>query len=591
MKNPITLFWLTVLGLFPTFLFSQQALKLKLQLLPDGETWGVYVKPDDSISPSNFTITGTAQVTVVMPKDYAWTGLQSVSGTWMSNASYHGPVENPTRSYISFGLLHDLPQIKYVAGQETLLFKFKRTTACPDSIYLINNATDPFNQLPNSVYSNPGNELSVFDPNGAQLYQYAQNYAPSAWSCHDNDGDGILNAFEDSNGNGVYDLGVDASDLNTPDFTSSAGGIKLKLQLMPDGNSWGVYAKPEDGFSPSANTITGTAQVTVVMPKNYGWFALQSVSGNWAVSSVLNGPQANPYKSYISFGLQNDLPHIKYVAGQETLLFTFKKAGCPVNISLVDCGLDPLCNSPIGNNVSNDLSVIDMGNPGFPLYFYTGNYAPAAWDCHDNDGDGVLNAHEDTNGNGVYDPGVDASDLNAPNPDLGTGCVKLKLQLLPDSSGWAVMAKPFGGYMPSGNAVATSGRVTIVAPVNMPLNGLQFINGQWLLSSTLYPYANPNLKYWTFKLSANATNLTLSATGETTLFKFNKLGDCPDFLYLMETNVPTGLEPNDLSGSDPNSFTSSGFEYCGVYARKAWRCARRHRPRRHHHHRHWPGQP
>ncbi|MBK9016219.1 MAG: T9SS type A sorting domain-containing protein [Saprospiraceae bacterium] len=179
---------------------------------------------------------------------------------------------------------------------------------------------------------------------------------------------------------------------------------------------------------------------------------------------------------------------------------------------------------------------------------------------------------EDTNGNGVFDPTVDASDLNTANPDLGTGCVKLKLQLLPDSSGWGVFAKPFDGYLPSANAMATSGRVTIVAPSNLPLSGFQFITGQWHLASTLYPYANPNRKYMTFELSANATNLGLSATDATLLFKFDKLGDCPDSLYLMENFVPAGLEPNDFSGLDPNSFTSSGFEYCGVYARKNWRC-------------------
>ena len=84
------------------------------------------------------------------------------------------------------------------------MFKFKRMSACPDSIYIVNNATDPFCQVPNSVNSNPGNEFSVFDPNGAAIYEYHSNYAPSAWSCHDNDGDGILNAFEDTNGNGVF---------------------------------------------------------------------------------------------------------------------------------------------------------------------------------------------------------------------------------------------------------------------------------------------------------------------------------------------------------------------------------------------------
>lgn len=348
--------------------------------------------------------------------------------------------------------------------------------------------------------------------------------------------------------------------------------MKLKLQLMPDGQTWGVYVKPDDSISPSNLTITGTAQVTVVMPKNYAWSQLESVSGTWSADAGVNGPVANPNRKYVMFGLTNDFPHISYKNGQETLLFTFKKAGdCPDSLHLVDCSTDPLCSLPIGYNARNEFSVFDPVGPAF--YEYHSNYASSAWSCHDNDNDGIPNALEDTNGNGVYDPGVDASDLNEGNPALPTGCVKLKLQLLPDSTGWGVFAKSFDGYLPSANAVATGGRVTIVAPNTLPFNGIQNATGQWNLATTLYGLpSNPSRKYMTFELSPNATNLGLIATEATLLFTFDKLGDCPDSLYLMENFVPAVLQPNEFSGSDPNSFTSSGFEYCGVYARKAWRC-------------------
>jgi len=192
--------------------FAQDALQLKLQLLEPNK-WGVYVRPAPTmtIHPGSMTITGTAQVTLVMPKDYAWTGLTSVNGSWSNTGStVNGPIENPTRKYVSIGWNTDFPPINYVPGQETLLFTFQGDGNCPDSMYLIDNATDPFNQLPNSMMSNPGNELTVFDPDGGENFAYLNNYAPSAWSCHDCDGDGVLNAFEDTDGNGTYNATVEA---------------------------------------------------------------------------------------------------------------------------------------------------------------------------------------------------------------------------------------------------------------------------------------------------------------------------------------------------------------------------------------------
>src|SRR5690606_22098245 len=47
-------------------------------------------------------------------------------------------------------------------------------------------------------------------------YWFSDNYAPSAWSCHARDGDGVLNAFEDTNGNGVFDVGIDSSGICDP---------------------------------------------------------------------------------------------------------------------------------------------------------------------------------------------------------------------------------------------------------------------------------------------------------------------------------------------------------------------------------------
>ena len=52
--------------------------------------------------------------------------------------------------------------------------------------------------------------------------------------------------------------------FNSVSAQTAANGIEIKLQLIA-ADQWGVYARPKS-VSPSSATITGTAQVTVVMP-------------------------------------------------------------------------------------------------------------------------------------------------------------------------------------------------------------------------------------------------------------------------------------------------------------------------------------
>ena len=106
----------------------------------------------------------------------------------------------------------------YVDGGSTPLFSFKADGGCytDDLIRLIDNTQDVFAILPNSENSNPGNELGIIDlSNGLARFRYARNYEPFAGDCRDNDGDGIPNGIEDTNGNGVADDGE--TDLNDPD--------------------------------------------------------------------------------------------------------------------------------------------------------------------------------------------------------------------------------------------------------------------------------------------------------------------------------------------------------------------------------------
>ncbi len=212
--------WLGIFTFLNTTLSAQ--LELKIQIEPDGKTYGVYVRPDDTITPSSNTYTGTGQVTMVVPNGFEYTNFTEVAGNWgylPSQVSIvHAPIENPNFDYISIGLDDDTPQIIYENDVETLLFTFERVGNCSGEIHLIDNENDPFAQLPNSAGTNPGNDLGVFDfGNGLASYFYSRNYGGAKADCTDNDFDGIINSIEDINGDETYNSNLGETDLNNAD--------------------------------------------------------------------------------------------------------------------------------------------------------------------------------------------------------------------------------------------------------------------------------------------------------------------------------------------------------------------------------------
>lgn len=164
--------------------FSQ--IQFKLQWLQDSLAWGVFATPEPGVEPSEYLIIGSGQVTLVAPQGSQFGNLKSYSGTWEQNSFVPTPKENPTMDYISFGLVTADPPMFFRAGVETLLFTFANKTAdCPESLYLMSN-DDPFNKLPNSLNSNPGNDISILDPGkGQTVYFFTKVYAPEAWNCHE----------------------------------------------------------------------------------------------------------------------------------------------------------------------------------------------------------------------------------------------------------------------------------------------------------------------------------------------------------------------------------------------------------------------
>jgi len=97
--------------------------------------------------------------------------------------------------------------------EEVLLFTFQ-TDECLDTLGIIEN-TDPFAQLPNSERTNPANDISavITSPGNGIIDKITDIYNTAAYSCHDCDQDGIADALEDTNGDGRYTPGVDASNL------------------------------------------------------------------------------------------------------------------------------------------------------------------------------------------------------------------------------------------------------------------------------------------------------------------------------------------------------------------------------------------
>jgi hypothetical protein len=159
-------------------------IKYKLQWLQDSLAWGVFAKTDDGLVLTENLVIGSAQVTIVSPAGYAFHNLKNFSGTWMQNAYVNAPEENPTKDYVSFGIVQNDPPIEFYQGEETLLFTFaKKDDACPDSLYLIAQ-DDPFNTYPNSANANPGNDLMLLDATTGIIFSFSSTYAPEAWNCH-----------------------------------------------------------------------------------------------------------------------------------------------------------------------------------------------------------------------------------------------------------------------------------------------------------------------------------------------------------------------------------------------------------------------
>lgn len=127
----------------------------------------VYMTPSATAADPGITL--TSQVTLKMARNaetsFEPTNVTStVAGTaWALTSRINAPQEDPNADYLSFTV--EFPDGNYrafqwVANQEMKVFTFENANACIGAVSIMGN-DDAFAQLPNSVGTNPGNQIDV----------------------------------------------------------------------------------------------------------------------------------------------------------------------------------------------------------------------------------------------------------------------------------------------------------------------------------------------------------------------------------------------------------------------------------------------
>lgn len=185
-------------------IISSAQLYTKLQWMPEDNQWGIFVKADSTIQPTRNILLGSGQLTIVVPTGFQIGEMKSHMGSWIENARANSPIEQPEKDYISFGiqLSEQIPQLG--TSDEVLVITFSPIDGeCPSSLYLI-EPDDPFVMAsPNSLNTNPGNDLQMIDiGNGASIYRYNGNYARDGWNCNAN----ITTSLDELEGNTTMEV-------------------------------------------------------------------------------------------------------------------------------------------------------------------------------------------------------------------------------------------------------------------------------------------------------------------------------------------------------------------------------------------------
>jgi|GEM_PF-1266028 len=151
----------------------------------------LFMRPNGT--PNEPILTLTSQMTIKVPHGVGADRfmiadlLSSVPGTsWSLTSRIDAPIEDRSSDYLSFVVSFtggDYGVYDWVGGQEVKVFTFRNTGACLGITRLMENDTDPFNQLPNSMGTNPGNQIDVYTINRDNAY--IGNYGSAQVNCLD----------------------------------------------------------------------------------------------------------------------------------------------------------------------------------------------------------------------------------------------------------------------------------------------------------------------------------------------------------------------------------------------------------------------
>ena len=149
----------------------------------------VWMRPTHT--PTGINQTLTAQVTIKVPH-VAGTGaftptnlLPYTSTLWTVDSVVRAPAEASGADYLSFGVgfpTNNLGAFGWQAGVERRVFSFTNGGVCSGAVTLMAN-NDPFNTLPNSLGTNPGNAIEVVALGTNPGNDYLSDYSSGAAIC------------------------------------------------------------------------------------------------------------------------------------------------------------------------------------------------------------------------------------------------------------------------------------------------------------------------------------------------------------------------------------------------------------------------
>lgn len=212
------------------------------------QRYHVYMYPG-SVPSRNMSL--TSQVTLKVPhssngQSLVIQDLQSAlaGASWAQTSRVDTPQEDPTSDYLSFTMTPtDAKAFTWQAGKALEVFSFAHTGSCPSAVTLMEN-TDPFNRLPNSVGTNPGNQFTNLGWGDAGSNNYAGNYGCAAVCVdvnRDSDNDGLSDEEEakwgtdPNNPDSDTDTIKDGEEVRRGMNPLKADAIRLQARVMLQG--------------------------------------------------------------------------------------------------------------------------------------------------------------------------------------------------------------------------------------------------------------------------------------------------------------------------------------------------------------------